>query len=316
LPFLLALVAICWCLHVARKHQLRDVVALTTLTLLLLVCAIPATAQIVLPAFAYLTQWLEIVGGLVWFTVGWTVWRTLVEPWLDDTSRHRRRIATTIATATLAFTVAVSWRPAVDVEQPAARASTLVEALGPQLAANVPHDRRLRIEVRGDFTATPTVGVIYWLIDHHYDVVTSDGGIGLKWGHTHLWKRGDHYDLLLTAALDHAVSECEQDPSARRLASHDSLDPDERAWLTGYQLRRLAGPDTVTAAETRRAEKLAPRDQRLAVFAGPHLCASTDNPDFGRSNSGWLLPTAVAALATAACALTALLLRRRRPARP
>lgn len=314
LPLLVALAALCWCLHVARRRQLRDVVALTTLTLLLVLCSIPATAQIVLPAFAYLTQWLKIVGGLVWFTVAWTAWRAVLEPRLRDATPRLRRTAGLIAAVGLAVAVTISWQPAVDAEQPASQASAAVAELAPQLAANIPRDQRLRIEIRGDFTASSTVGVIYWLVDHGYDVVTRDGGVGLKWGHTHRWNEGEDYDLLLTAALNRAVLECDQDPSARRLASYDALSPDERAWLTGYQFRRLGDPEAVTTAETRRAVELGADDLRLAVYAGPRICARTGNSDFGDGNSGWLGPLAAVGAVAAAGAFAGIALVRRRKA--
>ena len=65
LPALLAGVALVACLTVARRRRLVDVAALATLALVLLVGAVPATAQIPLPAEAYLTQWLKVVGELV-----------------------------------------------------------------------------------------------------------------------------------------------------------------------------------------------------------------------------------------------------------
>jgi hypothetical protein len=323
-PLLIAIVALGWCLRTARRRQLRDVAALTTLTLVLLVCSIPATAQIVLPAFTYLLQWLKIVGGLVWFTVAWTVWRVL-QPRLAAAAvtLPRRRVATAVAAAGLVPVAAASWPPAADVEQPAAENSTAVVALAPQLAANVPRGRRLRVEPRGDFTASATAGVTYWLIDRGYDVVTSDGGIGLKWGHRHRWTRSENgddrddgdEDLVLTAALNQAIGECDRDPSVRRVAAYDALEPDERAWLTDYQFRRLDGPDAVTPTDSRHAEELASRNLRLAVFAGPHVCAAINRPDFGEDNSGWLLPVAAAGAAGAASAgavAAAVVLRRRR----
>ena len=68
-------VAVAAVVRVQVRQALVDVVALSSLTLVLVVAAVPATAQIFLPAYPYLTQFLKLIGGLVWLTVGWTAWR-------------------------------------------------------------------------------------------------------------------------------------------------------------------------------------------------------------------------------------------------
>jgi hypothetical protein len=309
LPLVVACLALAWCLHVARRRRLRDVGALATLTLALLAVSLPATAQIVLPAFSYLPVWLKVIGGLVWFTVAWTIWR-VVEPRVRSASTtHRVLVAGAAGAVVVAAPGAGLWA-ALDAEQPAARQSAAVGAIIPDLEANVPRDRRLRVETRGDFTASATPGVVHWLIDRGYDVVTGDGGDGLKWGHPHRWERGDDHDVLLTVALDGAVVECELDPSARELARYDGLEPSERAWLNDVRFRRLAG-EAVTGDEDRREAALASRDMQLAVFAAPRICASPLRIDFGEANSGWLLPAAAGA-ALAGVAAASVSVRRRR----
>ena len=313
-PFLAALGALGWCVRAGRRRRLPDVVALATLSLTLLVVSVPATAQIVLPVFTYLTQWLMVVGGLVWFTVAWTAWR-LVEPRLRLDVPVNRRVASAGGVAVLAVAVAISVPAAIGAERPASLESTAVVALGPELEANVPRDARLRVEMRGDYTARATAGVVYWLIDRDYDVVTGDGARGLKWGRVHRLDGDDHYDLVLTVALNRAVDECEREPSVRRLAAYDGLTADERAWLAAVRFRRLGGADAVTPGEVERGRVLATRDLRLAVFAGPDVCGARQRVDFGEPNSGWLVPAVVAGLAGAgAVAAGVVLLRRRRGA--
>jgi hypothetical protein len=313
-PLVVALAALWWCLRAGRRRRLPDVVALTTLTLSLLIVAVPATAQIVLPAALYLTAWLKVVGALVWFAVVWTAWR-VVEPRVRHVVAGHGRTATAVAGAAVVVAVTVSVPAAADAEQPAALQSAAVLALGPQLEANVPRDERLRVEARGDFTATTAPAVIYWLIDRGYDVVTSDSAAGLKWGHTHLWERGDDHDLVMTAAVNRAVDECDRDPSVRRIAGYDGLTTQERRRLSEIRFRRLDGPDALTAAEADLGRSLSERDLRLAVFTGPDVCGSRNRVEFGEPTRGVLVPTVVAGVVCAALAAPVIVVVRRRRGR-
>ena len=64
---------------IARRRHLPDVGALATLSLTLLAVSVPAASQLNFPTWDYLTEWLKVVGAMVWFTAGWTVWR-VTEP--------------------------------------------------------------------------------------------------------------------------------------------------------------------------------------------------------------------------------------------
>ena len=312
-PFLIALLVLGLCVHVARQRRLLDVLALSTLALALLVGSIPATSQIVLPAFHYLTQWLKITGSLVWLTAAWTAWR-VAEPHVRI-SITRQKVAAGLATAVLVVAVAVSWPEARAVEQPSQRESPAVQDLRAQLADTLPRDSRIRMEIRGDFLAISGPGLVYWLIHDGHDLVTSDGWMGLKWGHEHRWSRGDDADLLLTFALDKAVDQCNGDPRARMLAGYDAMSPADRAWYSDMQLRRLADAD-VTDEELHRADRLAVDDLRMAVFAGPRICAEDPEWEVVRSTDASVAPVLGGAAAAVVAAGGFLLLRRRRRPTP
>jgi hypothetical protein len=277
-PLAVALAVLAGCLAVGRRRRLVDVVALSSLTLVLVVAAVPATAQIFLPAYPYLTQFLKLIGGLVWLTVGWTVWRVV-----EDRVRSRRawRVAAgAVATAGLLAAVAASWGPASRLETPSPKEEAAVQALRPELDAMVADGERVRVEYAGDPLNVVGPGVIYWMIHDGVEVTTADGGHGLKWGHAHRWQPGERYDRLLTVAVDFgngippdAITQCEDDPSARKVADYSALTPDDAAWLDRFEYDRFVDPDSASPAELARAEELSERRLRVAVYEGPGVCA-------------------------------------------
>lgn len=268
-PFLVALAALAGCLHLARRRGWRDVVALSTLTLTLVVAAVPVTFRLPLPAELYLLQWLKVIGGLVWFTVGWTAWRQMAAVGSSAVAR----VAAVAVGVILLVAPLSQWGAASSVELPTAKAGERVQALYADLDGKLSHDERIRVVQRGDPVPTYGAGLFYVLARDGYDVVTEEGARGLKWGRSYRWRWGEEYDRLLTVAVGHANQQCELDPDATLLGVYDRLDPQERAWLFDVQLRRLEDPDSVTPEEIRRSEQLAPRDQRIAVYESAEPCA-------------------------------------------
>jgi hypothetical protein len=277
LPLLAALAVLAACLGIARRRQFSDVAALSTLVLTLVVGAVPAASQFVMPAEPYLTQWLKIVGCLVWFTVAWTCWR------LVDAERRssavRRLVAPGFGVALLLGGAASTWGPAASAEFPLPESGEVVESLAAQLR-DLPRDEVIRVERRGEPWHIFTPGLINALIGDGYDIVTPDGASGLKWGHSYLWDKGDRYDRLLTVAVHNpgnllrdAFGECANDPRVTLLASYDGLDPADRAWLDDANLRRLDHPDALSDDESRRADELEDGNLRVGVFEGPQVCA-------------------------------------------
>lgn len=278
LPVVIALGALYGCLRVARRRGLVDVVALACLAMTLVVTSIPMAAQFLHPVEQYLAEWIKVVGGLVWFTVAWTLWR-LVEPAVRAVPA-RRVAAGALAGAALVGMTAWTWGPATEAEPRFPTEGEAVRRLGDELAGMLPRDETIRVERRGEPWHIFTPGLIYDLIDRGYDIQTSDGAAGLKWGHEHRWTTGEPYDRLLTVAVhdagawSDAVGQCLADPDAELLALYDDLSPDERAWLEDLKLRRLEGPDAVTAEEVARGDELEARGLRIGVFEGPRPCAS------------------------------------------
>lgn len=277
LPLLLALAVLAACLRLARRRGLVDVVALSCLTLVLVVGSVIAAGQFVMPVERYLAQWLKIVGALVWFTPAWTAWR-LVEPAVRAVPVRRRAAAVVAALAVVGTTV-WSWGDATRAEPQFAEEGEVVAELGEQLAGVLPDDQVIRVERRGEPWHIFTPGLILDLIDRGVQVTTDDGESGLKWGHEHRWIKGDHYDMLITVAVHDAgsfydaVAECESRSSAERIAYYDALSPDDRAWLEDYQLRRLGGADAVTATDVERGDRLQAVDLRIGVYESPRPCA-------------------------------------------
>jgi hypothetical protein len=276
LPVLLAVVALGACFQLARRRGLVDVAALSCLTATLVLGSIVGASQFVTPVERYLAQWLKIIGALVWFTVGWTGWR-LAAPAVAAV-RRRRLAAATLAGMALVAGAAWSWADATRVEPQFPDEGEIVSSLGAELAAVLPDDQVIRIERRGEPWHIFTPGLIYDLIDRGVPVTTSDGAAGLKWGHEHRWVEGEPYDMLLTVAVhdagsyEDAVELCMNTPRMELIASYDALSPEDRVWLDGYQIRRLGGPDAVTAAEVERGRELEAGDLRIGVFEGPRLC--------------------------------------------
>lgn len=276
LPLLVTLALLAACLVVARRRGWFDVAALATLALVLTLGAVQAASRVVLPAIPYLVEWLSVIGGLVWFTVGWTLWR-LVEPHVSATPTHRRAAAGLAAFAILGAT-ATSWLPATRWVPARTDLRPMIDDLRADLAAELPKDVRYRVEVRGD-RGNNMPGLIYWMIEDGYDVVTADGDPGLKWGHEHRWSGDkDDYDTLLVVAadmpqaFDDAYTPCAADPDARLVADYDSLTAADRAWLRDVGRRAWASPDDVTEAERQRADRMEAENLQVGVFVTPRIC--------------------------------------------
>ena len=283
-----ALVLLAGCLHLARRRGFADVAALATLAATLIVASIPAAANLVEPVYDYLVQWLKVVGGLVWFTVAWTGWR-VAEPHLRRL-RSRRLLAAGACVA-MPLTAAWSWGEASRVGTAGEFEQPVVQDLRAQLADALPRDRTYRVEELADSFGYNAAGVIYYMIEDGYDVVTSDGAAGLKWGRTHRYD-GDEYDVHLTVAVHYggswrdAVRDCLSDPGVELVAEYDALAPRDRARLDDLKLARLSVPDRVTAAERAEADRLEADGFRVGVFAGDRGCGAEDTTDWPSGRDG------------------------------
>jgi len=276
LPLLGAIGVLGACTWVARRRRLADVAALSTLALVLVIGAVPATSQIVRPLYPYLTQPLKVIGGFVWFTVGWTVWRAVVEPHVRTV--RARRLVGAAAAATLVAVSASTWPDAARIELPLAMESAAAQALRAELGAEL-DDVRLRVEYRGDPLNQVGPGVIGGLIEDGFDLTTSDGSPGLKWGHRHRFTGDDPYDMLLTVAVHletdfhNAFRECADD-DATLVAEYDSLAPADRRFLEDVQLRLVTDPERVGDADRRRLAEISAGGLRVGVFVSDEVCAT------------------------------------------
>ncbi|MDD9372278.1 MAG: hypothetical protein PV358_19300, partial [Acidimicrobiales bacterium] len=248
------------CLRVARRRGVVDAAALATLAMTLVVASVPAAANLLPPVFDYLTQWLKIVGGLVWFTVAWTGWR-LAEPRLRELAPGRRRLAAAAACAAVVATAAWSGPEATRVRTAGEAEQVVVQDLREQLGSALSPDAAYRVEQVADVFGYNAAGLIYYMIEDGYDVVTSDGAAGLKWGHTHRYE-GDDHDVRLTVAVHYggswtdAVRECLDDPRVELVAGYDELGAADRARLDDLKLTSLSAPETLTDADRAESRRL------------------------------------------------------------
>jgi len=267
------------CVRVARRRRLVDVAALATLTTVLVIASIAAASNLVNPLFPYLTQWLKVVGGMVWFTIGWTLWRLA--------ARHvrrlpARRVAAALAGGVLVVASASTWNAATRVELAAPFESEVVQNLRAQLDEGLRRDATYRVEGVADSFGHNAAGVIFYMIEDGHDVVTSDGAAGLKWGHAHAWNRGDRFDVQLTVAVHYggswrnAYNECAADPGVDLVAEYDKLDPLDRAELDALRQERRTSHGSFTEADLTRVQELERNGFRVGVFAGDRGCARTD----------------------------------------
>ena len=275
LGLVLALAALAGCLVVARHWRLPDAGALAVLTSALVVASVAGTANLIVPTSDYLTEWLKVVGGLVWFTVGWTGWRVAAPAIRTGTAR--RRAAGAAACLVVLAGAAWSWGEAGRLDLSDEGDPTMVEAVRAAARRELDPDVEYRFEVSGSSPAYWS-GLTYWLAEDGLDVVTGNGAGGLKWGHDHRWVEGEPYERALVLVVDgvghrsEEYADCAGDPTMERVFVHEPLSDGEVEWLEGVNLRRLAHPETITAEDRRRAHALHRRGPTVALFAGDHLC--------------------------------------------
>jgi hypothetical protein len=274
LAFVAAIALMVACVVVGRRRRLPDVAALATLTIVLLVVSVPGSARLLDPIVDYLTEWLKVVGALVWFTVGWTAWR-VAEPRLRAGSR--RRLVGAVAAVAVAGSVAWTWGEAADLDVPFNDGADRLNDMRAAMRAGLDPDVQYRVEFAGDWNGYYP-GFVYWLQRDGIEVVTADGSGGLKWGHDHRWVEGEPYEQALMVAVHHggsfsdAYADCVEDPGMETVYEYDPLSPAEREWVKDLTFRRVSDPDSVTAAERRRLHRLYERGAQVAILTGDHLC--------------------------------------------
>jgi hypothetical protein len=163
---------------------------------------------------------------------------------------------------------------------PAEREAAAVEVLVDELTEVLPVGERLRFEHRGDDFGNVASGVIRALRLEGYDVVTSDGATGLKYGPDAVWAPGDDpSDVVYTVAVDYPYNfvsprdEC-RDAGAEIIASSDELSEPDRRRLEDLSLERLFTPETITEADQAEADALGAQDFVATVYRAPDVCAS------------------------------------------
>ena len=272
---LLAAGGLAGCLAVARRRRLPDAGALAALASVLVLASVAGAARLIVPTEAYLTEWLKVVGGLVWFTVGWTAWRA-AQPALRAGTVGRRVAGAAACLVVLAGAVS-TWGDAGDIDLAEEADPAMVESLRVAARRGLDPGVEYRFEVAGRLPAY-WVGLMYWLVEDGHDVVTGNGSAGLKWGHDHRWVEGEPYERALVLVSDggshqsEEYADCAGDPTMEPIFVHEPLSDDEIAWLEEVNFRRLTDPESITASELRRSDALHRRGPSVALFTGDHLC--------------------------------------------
>jgi hypothetical protein len=128
-------------------------------------------------------------------------------------------------------------------------------------------------------------GLVDWVVSDGFAVGTLDGAGGVEWGHDQLWPRGQEVDGVVTVAAHHAsqpsgdLDACRADARVEEIVTWTELDATESRSLDEFRWRRLEGPDSLSAAESARADALAARDVEVALFLGDRLCGRRDHAE-------------------------------------
>ena len=268
------------CLVVARRRRLTDVAALASLTLVLLAVSVPATSRLVQPTMPYLAEWLKLVGGLVWLTVGWTAWR-LAEPAVRATP-GRRAAAVAVAVSVLVAGSAAGVDRAAGHDPQHGAEPAMIATLREGWRDAVDPGATVRVETVGDRFAHWS-GLTYWMIEDGLDVVTADGAAGLKWGRTHQWEADDAIDETLTVAVrlpgadGDELNGCRTDDLVAEVATWRGLTPVERSEIEDLRWRRLTDREGLSDDETARGDVArAPATSRSRCSPAPGSAARAD----------------------------------------
>jgi hypothetical protein len=212
---------------------------------------------------------LKIVGGLVWFTLAWTIWRC-VEPSVVATPPRRAVAVAVSALFVVAFT-AGTWGQAAGFEAPSSDGAYAVRRVATELEPKLSKGDVIQVEHGGDELGITGPGIVYQLIKDGYHVRTRDGSAGLKWGHEHRLSDAKAIDRRLLIAIhrpgsfDPTYGRCVDDPRARSLVTFDELTPTQRSFVRDVRARRLAAKP-ISEADLARARRLDDHDLLIGVF--------------------------------------------------
>lgn len=273
------------CVLAARRRDLPDVGALATLGLALLLVSIPAASQLNHPTWDYLTEWLKVVGALVWFAAGWTVWR-VAEPSLQAARRGAGPLRAAAAVGTAVVVAGVVWA-AGDAARLDVRTGPNpgeVAAMRTAARAHLDPDVEYRVETSGSVDGY-YAGFPYWLIEDGFDVVTADGAAGLKWGRDGSWVKGQPWGTALVVAVHYPgtdrddFEDCVDDPTMTQVYRRDPWTPAERRWEVDLRFRRMTDAAGVTEADEARAAELYDRGPEVAMVVGDRICGIDEVDD-------------------------------------
>jgi hypothetical protein len=279
LPTLAILVALAVAVAGLWRRGRRDDAAGASLALVLVAAAVPIASRVDQPIFDYLVKWIEVVSALAWFWLAWSLWLLVARPLLARRGPIPRTALAAGGVVLVGLVAAWSVPAATRLTFPAHREGKAVAHLVPELARQLPKDEPVRIELRGDAFGDVASGIIVALRRQGFDIVTTDGWTGLKYGPDAIWKPGDpSVPRVLTVAVDYPYNyrstrqTCFQH-GAEPLATYDELTPGERKELVDLNNKHLFEPDRITKADRRRGDELGPRSLVITVFQSDDVCA-------------------------------------------
>jgi hypothetical protein len=262
------------CAALGYWRRLADVVVASTLSLTLVVGAVPVASQVIENAPSYLVQWIKVIAAVSWGTVGWTAWRLATH----NRDLHVARWVRALAIVPLALAVGWSWGIAVDLEPPEGADPQLLAEVRGTLKEELDPDAVYRLVFVNDGFSF-VAGMTHWMTEDGFDVVTDEGAPGLKWGIDQRWRPGEPYDAVLTFAVQlndedegDAYDVCSADPDVEMLVDVDQLTPEQHELVDTVAAKLVFDPASLTPEELDQAGFYAAHQRQLRVFIGPEPC--------------------------------------------
>jgi hypothetical protein len=261
-----------------RRRDWRSL-SLVAIVILTAVAAVASASQVVDEPYPYLLRWTWTLGALAWIAIGWTVLGALT----DQHLARVRRPAASVAAAIGIVLVAATTLTGLHAQRPDPHGERALHALYPALvAAARGRPGPILIEYAPDLSSASLADGVFLRLNKDGIDARLDTGAGVRavGGH-HTIAPQDARTTIVAAAND-AVDTYDTNPAYNKIASYDSLNPQERAFVTDVtaQMRReatngrdasptfldLAAWENQHPEITKRLIELNSRSERAAVY--------------------------------------------------
>jgi hypothetical protein len=252
---------------VAWRRRDREALTLDIIALTFVLVAWIASASVVDTPFSYILRWTWLVGALAWLAIGWTLLRAISWPRPVAVGAGVVIVALVIGTCVSAVRAKT---PEPQIEQAARAVMPAVRAVARQSPQPV------IVRGAGGIGSGALADAVYIQLERD--------GLDPKFDKDLAYIVGDRHAIddaqartVIIAAADEFIDPIASDPRYKLIASHDSLSPDDRAYLTNTiaainalpPLDRIGWPDKHPAEWARIKSINAQHPLREAVFVGP-----------------------------------------------